>query len=202
MNQNLLISPKVFFQELVREGLAQRKVETYPMVESYLVDLLEHYMDARNLFSEEDSSGRRSQKTLAELYLTATNSELSVKIDLLKKLGDTSLYVSGFFGDSLNRKIVDIDYYADMGGAAYGSLAQCIKEDTFAKVYNEFSQRFLEFVEVLSFISEQSFIKGDESVLRLYERYMRTGSEVARDKLISMGVITLPQLAIKKAKQN
>ena len=111
---------------------------------------------------------------------------------MLRKLGDRTLYISGFFGDSLSRKVVDIDYYAQIGGSAYATLAHCTREDTLAKVYHVFSARFMDFVDVLTFISHQSLIKSDQSILRLYDRYLRTGSELAKDKLIEAGVLTVP----------
>ena len=71
-----------------------------------------------------------------------------------------------------------------------------------ARVYGVFSERFQEFVDVLTYISHHSFVKSDESILRLYERYMRTGSELAREKLVEMGVLTLPQDQVKLGKQS
>lgn len=202
-SSNLLVSPREFFLEMVEFGFHKRNIDSYPAVQTYMVHLLEHYLDARNLFDEPvDELGNRKPITLAEMYLKAASSEHLEKVDLLKKLGDRTLYISGFFGDSLQRKIVDIDYYAEMGGAAYASLANHTKEDTMAKVYRVFSHRFLDFVEVLTYISQQSLIKSDESILRLYDRYMRTGSELAREKLIEMGVMTLPLEQNKLARQD
>ncbi|MGZ3798493.1 MAG: hypothetical protein ACXVB1_19140, partial [Pseudobdellovibrionaceae bacterium] len=107
----LFLSPTSFFTELVQNGLTQRKVQTLPLVENYLVNLLQHYLDARNLFDCEyaSESGQKNPQTLAEMYLTAQNAELYSKVELLRKLGDRTLYISGFFGDSLSRKVVDID---------------------------------------------------------------------------------------------
>ena len=36
----------------------------------------------------------------------------------LKQIGDVSLFISGFFSDSLRRKLVDVDYYVSIGGGA------------------------------------------------------------------------------------
>lgn len=199
----LFISPGDFFKNLVRQGFAQRKLETYPHVETYLVDLLQHYLDAKNLFDPDyDEQGRKVPKTLAEMYLYANNAQdQKVKVELLKKLGDRSLYMSGFFGDSLQRKIVDVDYYVNMGGVAYATLATFVREDTTAKVYSTISRRFIDFVDVLTYISHSSLIKSNESVLRLYDRYMTTGSELAREKLTEMGVLPMNQDQAKRGRQ-
>ncbi len=201
---NLFVSPDDFFKESVRKAFAERKVETYPLVENYLIKLLQHYLDARNLFDSEttDEFGQRKPQTLAELYLTANISDHAKKIELLKKLADRSLYMSGFFGDSFDRKIIDVDYYAEMGGAAYRTLADCTREDTMAKVYGVFSEKFVQFMDVLAYISQNSLIQSNQSVLRLYDRYLRTGSELAREKLVEMGVFTLPLDQAKLTRQS
>jgi hypothetical protein len=190
----ILETPHEYFSEVVEAGFSKRNIKAAPAVQMYMVRLLEHYLDARNLFTQPD--------TLAETFLMASTSQTPEKIDLLKKLGDKSLYISGFFGDSLSRKIVDLDYYAGMGGAAYASLADCIREDDTAQVYRIFSQRFIEFVDVLTYISQQSSVHTDQGLLQLYDRYMRTGSELAKEKLIEMGVLTLPTDQAKLARQD
>lgn len=191
---DLCVSPGEYFKDLVREGLAHRKLQTYPVVEAYLVSLLQHYLDARNLFDPEfDEAGNRIPSTLAEMYLWAQNTEDQLKkIELLKKLGDRSLYVSGFFGASLERKAIDIDYYVNMGGVAYATLATYMREDASIRMYSTISRRFIDFVDVFTHISHGSFVKTNESILRLYDRYLTTGSELAREKLVEMGVLTLP----------
>jgi len=40
----------------------------------------------------------------------------------MRTVADRSLYLTGFFADSFHRKIVDIDYYVDIGSAAYSNL--------------------------------------------------------------------------------
>ena len=42
----------------------------------------------------------------------------------LREIGDTSLYVSGFWSESLDQRAIDVAYYIDMGGSAYGELAR------------------------------------------------------------------------------
>lgn len=200
----LVTSTKDFFQEIVRDAMAQRKVQTYPQVETYLSNLLEHYLDIRNLYDEESTNelGPRKSKTMAELYMVAVQAENKTKIELLKRLADKALYMSGFFGDSFQRKIIDVDYYAEIGGAAYGHLSSSIKEDTLSKVYSVFSIQFVEFMDVLTLISQNSLIQNNQSVLRLYDNYLRTGSELAREKLTEMGVLTLPLDQAKLTRQN
>lgn len=193
--KELLLSPDGFFAELVGTALTERRVVAAPLVKGYLVDLLHHYMDARNLFEEErvDETGKKKPQTLAELFLTANQPDSVMRVEILKKMADRSLYISGFFGESLQRKIIDVDYYVDMGRTAYASLAHCTREDSRAQVYKTFSQRFGDFVDVLSHLSHRVQLQSNQNILRLYDRYLRTGSPVDREKLTEMGIPTSKQ---------
>lgn len=190
-NSPLILDLKTFFNDLVSEALTQRKLNTLPLASKYLVDLLEFYTSSSNLDNNND--------TLAEMYLKAVQEEShAIKNEKLKKLGDLSLYISGFFGDSLKRKVVDIDYYAEIGGRAYGHLSQEIQEHTFSKLYDEISTKFLEFVDVLTIVSQKSLIQSNEDLLRLYDRYVTTGSELARNQLLEKGLIPTEQKKLKQ----
>lgn len=192
---SILVSSKDYFGQVLDDAFYARKVKTEINVRDYLIEILEHYLDAQNLFekNETDESGKRKPNTLAELYLTAANAEARQKIELLKKLGDKSLYISGFFGDSLQRKIVDLDYYVNMGGSAYNTLSKTVnRKDPLRDVFETISKRFVDFVEVLTYISQNSMVSNNQSLLRLYDRYLQTGSTIAKEKLLEMGIVTLP----------
>ncbi len=197
---NIVASSKDFFIEQVDRAFQMRKMETIPIARQYLVDLLEHYVSAQNLFDSEDPSGKVRRTTLAEMYLTAQQAPTSQRVELLKKLGDTSLYVSGFFGDSLKRKVVDLDYYMDMGAVAYHSLSGFVNDDQFSELYKEFGGRFVEFVDILTYISNESLVRSNEDLLRLYDRYILTGSKLAEEQLLEKGVLSadLPKVKIVK----
>lgn len=197
---SIFVTPQEFFSERIDLVFSERKVRAPLGVRRYLVELLGHYLDAKNLFDSggQDEGGNRKPLTLAEKYLLAHQSEVSRKVGLLKNLGDEALYVSGFFSDSLQRKLVDIEYYAEIGGAAYGSLAQCLREDHQVEVYQTFSQRFMEFVDVLSVFSRDSQIQSNQNILRMYERYIRTGSELDREKLVEMGLLNASSENLRK----
>ncbi len=153
------ISPKAWFNEIVEDAMVQRKLRAQPLTQQYIVGLLEQFVSASNLY-EEKEEGERRIDTLAEMFLKASQEESnSVRIEMYKRLGDTSLYISGFFGDSLNRKVVDIDYYAEMGGTAYGQLSSAIREDGVRQVYGELSKRFLDFVDILTYISQKTMVQ-------------------------------------------
>ena len=90
---------------------------------------------------------------------------------------------------SLKRKVVDVDYYAGLGGSAYVNLAHYAPDEAFAEAYNEFGQRFLEYVDVLTVISEKASMHIDGDLLRLYDKYVVTGSKLAEEKLLEAGQV-------------
>lgn len=185
--KDIFVSPTEFFYDLVSEAISQRDMDTNPLAVKYLSELLLFYMNADNLFSEQDDSGKRRQSTLAEMYLKAINAEEShIKNDLLKRLGDTSLYISGFFASSLKKKVIDIDYYIDMGGTAFANLAYSIDNHLYQELYGEFAENFIDFVDVITWVSQNS-LNSNEDLLRLYETYQITGSNLAKEKLIKHG---------------
>ncbi len=199
----MFVSPKDFFKEAVRDAFSKRRIEAFPMAEDYLVNVLEHYVIAAHLHESEeiDELGHKKPSTLAETLLIAAQSEHSTKVDMLKKLGDRTLYVCGFFSDSFERKVIDVDYCAEMGGTAYRILAQSTREDTLSKVYTLYSQKFLAFVDALNYISEKSQLQSSNNVLRIYDRYLKTGSELAREKLTTLGIVPISRGDQKKVSQ-
>lgn len=195
----LLASPRQFFSERIDEALLRLKFDPLPSSKNYLADLLQHFMFAKNLFETDAATGKSRRETLAELYLRAQNSPPPVRADLLKRLGDSSLYISGFFGDSLNRKIVDIDYYVDMGGVAYSALSSSAATEDASAMFNDIAKRFAGFVDVLTYISQDSRVQSNEDLLRLYDRYLATGSRLAEEQLVEKGLLNAD---IQKAKSN
>jgi hypothetical protein len=201
MKSFLFISPEEHFTEVVKEACVQRQVKTQPHIEAYLVHLLKHYLDSKNLHRPSpDDTTEKPPETFAEMYLLAMNSENPRKKELMRSVADRALYLTGFFADSFHRKIVDIDYYVEIGSAAYSNLSSWTREDGLALVFNTFSKRFSEYVDVLNYISEKSLVQSDQNVLRLYDRYLRTGSDLAREKLTELGVVTVPKEQLKLSK--
>src|SRR3972149_178275 len=111
------LRPTENFKEMVSAAVRHQKVETGELIEFYLSSLPEGFIDARKM----------TAGPLAFTYMKAISDE-GARGFLLKALGGVSLFTSGFFSDSLKRKIVDIDYYIDMGACSYGWLASLPRE--------------------------------------------------------------------------
>jgi hypothetical protein len=185
-----------FFRELVTEALGHQNVSVQPETEFYLVNLLNQFMTADRLYTR-DGQGAVREEPLALMVKEALE-EPAVQAQslLFRKVGDVSLYVAGFFQDSLNRKLVDVDYYIDMGGTAYQQVAARTAEDTLRALYDELSEKFSRCVDVLAEVSDKTSTHTEKDLLRLYELWQRTGSERAAKALQEAGII--PAEGIKK----
>jgi hypothetical protein len=193
MSNVLLITPEQHFNELLKEACDKLDFKIAAASQSYILNLLKFYIDSRNLYSPFiDETMEKPPETFAELYLTALNLESPKNKEYMKILADRALYLSGFFGESLQKKSVDIDYYMGIGASAYQNLATWTKEETTSIIYSQFSNQFTRYVNLLSYMSDKSAIQSEQNILKLYERYVQTGSQAVREKLNALGLTTLP----------
>ena len=165
-----------YFKELVDAAIARQNIGARELTTFYVVQLLATFLER-----PVDDSPLALQLTRA---LHAAGAEQRAS---LKQVGDVSLFVSGFFSDSLRRKLVDVDYYVNIGGSAYGALSRQA-DDTLSPVFAELADKFVAFVDVLSEVSERSACGSNTDLLRLYERWLRTGSHRSGQLLVERGV--------------
>ncbi len=179
-------SAREWFREAVGETLAHRNLRVQEVTEFYLVDLLASFLGRERLFVE-DQDGTVRAEPLAMILLRALEKSRAERVRELRRLGDTALYVSGFFGDSLARSVAGVDYYIAMGERAYGALADGAgqgQDDLFA----ELAGRFEQFVDVFAEIAELSNLRSDRGLVRLYERWLTTRSARVAERLRERGV--------------
>ena len=181
-------TPAEFFKELIDKVLRRQKVSSSPLSSYYLVHLLETFMRRDGLYNE---LGVGEDPQLAEIFCRALNANGCRKSALFKMTGDLSLFISGFFSDSLMRRPVDASYYAQIGGYSYGMLGRSSRASA-AEVFQELSNKFAQFVDVLNEVSEMSSMTDNSGLLRLYEKWLRTGSERCAALLKREGVLLDP----------
>jgi len=172
-------SPTEFFRELVEAAMQNQRVSAHELTSFYVVNLLTGFVhgDAR---TEGEPLGPRLARALQTAGVTQRHS--------LRKVGDESLFISGFFSDSFNRGLVDIDYYIHLGEHAYRSLAHHA-DRTLGDVFDELSEKFTSFVDVLGEVSERTSLSSNSDVLRLYEKWLRTRSRRSGNLLAARGIV-------------
>ena len=178
-----------YFQREVDAALTQQAVKVEETTATYLVNLLAAYINARELFEQTEEG--LEIKPLALHYADALNAASTGEKSLaLRRLGDVALFISGLFAGSLNRKIVDIDYYIAMGGTAYSCVHDLVETRTRDNhaLFAELAENFAQLVDVLGVISDSSSLNSNTDVLRLYEIWLRTGSSRSAEKLRRHGI--------------
>ena len=71
---------------------------------------------------------------------------------------------------------------------AYDALSR-YETDTFSPVFAELADKFVGFVDVLSEVSERASCSSNADLLRLYERWLKTGSRRSGQLLVERGVV-------------
>ena len=170
-------SPTEFFRELVETAMHNQRVSARELTSFYVVNLLTGFVHRTRAIDE----------PLGTRLARAMQAAGVAQRDDLRSVGDQSLFLSGFFSDSFNRSLVDIDYYIQLGEAAYRSLAR--SDTALGDVFDELSGKFTEFVDVLGEVSERTSLASNADVLRLYEKWLRTGSRRSGDLLASRGIV-------------
>ncbi len=188
MDALVVTTPQEYFRDLLSEALNRQQVAVNPDTEFYLVNLLSQFLSSDRLFTHHEGDSRDTEP-LALMLAKAMDSPRETQIRTLRELGDVSLYMSGFFTDSLSRLPVDLNYYVQMGGSAYGKIAELCRGANLATLYAELSEKFRAFVEVLSEIAEVTAVASNAGVVRLYERWVQTGSVRLAKRLGEQGVM-------------
>jgi len=184
MDVTLAASVDEFFHEVVSEALGVVELEASPPASWYLVSLLGEFTKAR-----------LTDEPLA-LKLAQPVEDPGERVRNLKTVGDTSLYVAGFFAESLNRSLIDVDYYVGLGQNAYTQLARSFGTGrSLGEVYEELAAKFPRFVDVLLEVRKRVSIaelNTTTDISKLYEIWLRTRDEWVERKLKAAGVLVDP----------
>jgi len=172
------------FKSIVVEGLDRMRIEVSLPVQNYLGNLLNSYIQSDQLFETDSDSGKKNLIPLAQTYLKAQKVSLSEKLFLLKQVGDKSLYLGGFFRESLNKQLINPNYYFHIGQGAYDSLADHYPEE---EIFRELSYHFIDLMDVLSYIACKHSIRTEEDLMKVCVKYLQTGSKIAGYQLEDHG---------------
>jgi len=183
-----------YFRTSIEDVIARQRVNVDAHATHYVVNLLTLFSRSEEFYENDgESCGTRP---LALMLADAVDAESTEeRTTVLQRIGDVALFTAGFFADGLATKVVDIDYYIQMGGNAYSSLSEEVRGTfrgkTFAPVYRQLAMNFPVLVDVLNEVSEGARESCDVGLLRTYEVWRKTGSPRAEKLLRQNGVVPI-----------
>lgn len=194
---NLSLKPEEFFHEKIQHAKGSMQAEFSDETLSYMVHLLIKYITPPKIALSEDDCV--TDVSLVELLKKAMESSVRQRYQILRHLADTSLYMSGFFQDYFNRKLFDIDYYVTMGQSAYNHLAVMSQDienhNHMAELFGNLSNKFIECVDIIATVSEDSPLDQNQDILAVYDRWTKTNSKKLYHLLEEAGITPIPSFS-------
>ena len=176
-----------FFLEGVDAACKNQKEEPSAATRSYVAGVLADFArpDAHAALHE------ALDRPLTLVLDDALSTPPAERFEKLKGLGDGTLYVSGFFGEHLEARGVDDALVATIGGFAYRSAGGMLRgaEGGF-DLFAELAARFRALVSIVAEVADSTSlgVRSSSGALRLYERWLRSGSERIARELSAAGL--------------
>ncbi len=183
-----------YFKEQL-DGLCQRKkMALSEEAGFYVVNLLSDFAQSDKLFLPSDDARSRELVPLAELMARAADAVGEERARILKHLADSSLYLGGFFQESLDSRNVDVTYVVHMGEGAYQELSGTFRGNQQAVMRGTFRELAEKFGTLMDLLADMAAMNAGlaanaKNVLKLYEKWMMTGSARLGAALRRQGVI-------------
>ncbi len=171
------------------EGLNElNKKSLCPVPESiifYSSEVLDKFALSQDFF--EVSEGKVREKILGLKLLEAMQMSREEQRKTYKEVADMSLLVCGYFSESVNKKIVDTHYYAQLGKMAYGHLNSV--SPTFLDIpcfYSMVSTCFEAMTTLMSNLASKNRTGVDNDLI--FRKVMRSETLTDKELLVS-GII-------------
>jgi hypothetical protein len=179
-----------FFTEAVEDSMRSRKMEATDEATRYIVALLADYAHPKRL------TGETLERPLTLLLDEAVHApDPAERFERLRTLGDGVLYGCGFFGDHFESRGVDRQYLHGIGTRAYEAAGVMLRPrpaDAGSDLFGELATKFAAFVDIVADVADGSIAMGTETargLVKVYERWLRTGSERLATALTARGVV-------------
>ena len=174
------VSPAEYFRQRVASVMKQQQAEIDHEVEFYIVNMMCDFIQPQKVASSFDQP--LALNLLAAME--ATGSEQQLKF---KALGDVSVYVAGFFQESLVRRCTSIDYHAKIGAVAYRALAAlvCGRERS---LYEKVAASVTQMIDIMAEVGAAEGMHHSSDILSTYSRWLRNQSERSYKALLAAGI--------------
>lgn len=194
-SSTIAIAPNItlYFQEVISDAIRVHRVDATDAAATYLVSLLCDYAHP------DEEAGSTFNKPLTFLLRDALECTGPERFRRLRALGDHSLYALGFFGGHIEQRGIDRGYVSSVGATAYAGAASMLRLKSRAErlaagpdVLSEMAAKFDRFAAVLRDVAEGTLACGardERSVVKLYERWLKTGSSRLAEELGARGIV-------------
>lgn len=123
---------------LVNEAQAATRLVLNENTESYLVFLLMRFSQGTKLI----------ESVVALDFLESIHKPRPMQTQFLRDVGDKSLLFCGLFPGIAKRRHVSLNYFSEMGQAAYLSVSE-LEEKSTADLYIQLSEQFIALQQIL-----------------------------------------------------
>jgi len=183
-----------FFRDSIDAALQANQVRVDHHTAHYVVNLLTVFARSEEFYEATDDGPalRPLALMLADVVDAPSDEERNAG---LRRVGDVSLFLAGFFAEGVRQSAVGLGYYVNMGGGAYQSLSaavgRSVRGRVLGRIFAELGEKFADMVDVLNEVRDSARTRSDADALRLYELWVQTGSRRASRLLRSAGVIPI-----------
>lgn len=143
-------SMQVYFREALEASVRCSSISVTQTAQAYMVQLLQEFSRSEVAFAGVDYGEKIILAHMLERGLLAEDQEA---LKIYRHLGDTCLYVLGFFRESAIQRLVSHQYYKDMGAQAYWQAASLARSQ-YAILFYELSERFNDMVILLENVAK------------------------------------------------
>lgn len=175
----LLLGSQVreFFRNMLDEWLGRRHVRLSNQAHDHVADMLTRPA------VDPQAAEHLLKEPLGRLYLEASLAQARARVAMLRRIGDNSLLLSGWWREHFLELSASADagYYIALGQRAYGSIHD--------PLFDELAQKFEALTDVLMRMELQCALQDPDQTLRLYALWLRTREAAIADSLLARGFV-------------
>lgn len=175
------------WQRLIRDSAQETGHLLDAELESYLLMLLQRFTHRTDLV----------HAIMGRNYLMAQTLTGGLRMEQLRDVGDQCLLFAGLFPGIARRRRVSVDYFVDIGRAAYLDLAHALNQGT-GQLFHAIATAFVALMDTLNSIRMRPAFE-DLSMLDQADLWYSCGSRAALRVLTQRtGALPMPSVGLRK----
>ncbi|MCO4792909.1 MAG: hypothetical protein KC493_04305 [Bacteriovoracaceae bacterium] len=168
--ENLILESSLqtyFFDQL--SDLNKKSTNPLPGETIYYSSLVMDRFGESIQYFEHTEDGKVRDKTLGLKLLETASMTRTNQKRMYRDIGDTALFLCGYFSESLNKKIIDTKYYQEIGQIAYSRLNTIVPQVyQIPKFFDLLSNTFDKITLMMNVVSKQNNMDGVNNEMILF----------------------------------